>query len=241
MARTLSYQLLQALRRGAEQLNADARERVCQFVNSQRMTDEAFMNRGGQPDLYYTMFGWMLCYVLGISTDSSRRKAYLKAIETAEFDALHQTVLTICRKLDNLMSLPHFMPDIVLRVMGDDEPLRRFFETYRSHGSGEGTNAWAARLAITQEHDAELVEKLLSMQHETGGFKAHEGMILPDMLSTGVALFALYDKGVTLKYEVRPFIEAHWQDDGSFAATLLDEQGDVEYEFYGLLALGCLL
>ena len=240
MARTLSYRLLQALQRGAEQLSADARQRVCQYVNSQRMTDEAFMNRGGQPDLYYTMFGWMLCYVLGISTDSSLRKAYLKAIETAELDALHQTVFPVCKQIDSLMSLPRFMPPSLLeRASGDT--ILRFFDIYQSHGSGEGTNAWAARLAITKDNDAGLVDKLLSMQHETGGFKAHEGIVLPDMLSTGVALFALYENGVIPKYDVRPFIEAHWQDDGSFVATLLDEQGDVEYEFYGLLTLGCLL
>ena len=235
--------MLQALRRGVEQLSVDAHQRVCQFVNSQRMMSEAFMNRGGQPDLYYTMFGWMLCYVLGISTDSYRRKAYLKTFDAAELDDLHQTVFTVCRQIDRLLGVRCWVLGDGLLDVGrwlSASHLSRFFDTYQNHGSGEGTNAWAARLAIAKEYDAELVEKLLSMQHETGGFKAHEEAVMPDMLSTGVALFALYEKGVTPKYDVRPFIEAHWQENGSFVATLLDEQGDVEYEFYGLLTLGCL-
>ena len=239
MAHKLSYQLLQALRRGVEQLSVDAHQRVCQFVNSQHMMDEAFMNRGGQPDLYYTMFGWMLCYVLGISTDSSQRKAYLKTFDAVELDDLHQTVFIVCQQIDRLLSLPRFLVPSLLESAGG-ETIHRFFDTYQNHGSGEGTNAWAAQLVITQEYNARLVEKLLSMQHETGGFKAHEEAVMPDMLSTGVALFALYEKGVTPKYNVRPFIEAHWQENGCFVATLLDEQGDVEYEFYGLLTLGCL-
>jgi hypothetical protein len=34
------------------------------------------------------------------------------------------------------------------------------------------------------------------------------------------------------------FIDAHWQPSGGFCATLMDETCDVEYTFYGLLALG---
>lgn len=237
---SLSYRLLETLRRGAERLDEEARERVCQFVKGQRTEDEAFVNRGVQADLYYTMFGWMLCYALDIDTNGAKRKVYLQSIDESRLDALHLTVLTLCKMLDRLLSLPRFMPDAVLRMMADDEPLRRFFETYQQHGSGGGTNAWAARLVTATTTDASLTERLLSMQHELGGFRAHEGVAMPDMLSTAVALFALYQTGVTPCYDVRPFVEAHWQEDGSFAATLLDEHGDVEYEFYGLLTLGSL-
>lgn len=236
----MSYQLLQALRRGAGLLSDEARQRVCRFVESQRAEGEAFVNRGGCADLYYTMFGWMLCYALGIRTDGRRRKAYLQNFDADRLDALHQTVLRLCQMLDQLLALPRFTPDAVLRLMADDEPLRRFFETYQRHGSGGGTNAWAARLVSSAAHNDELVERLLTMQHESGGFKAHEGVAMPDLLSTAVALFALHEHGVAPRHDVRPFVEAHWQEDGSFAATLLDEHGDVEYEFYGLLALGCL-
>lgn len=233
---SLSYSLLKALRRGAESLSGEARQRVCRFVNGQRTDGEAFVNRGGQPDLYYTLFGWMLCYALDIPTDGKQRKMYLRGFDAGRLDELHQTVLTLCRMVDRLHS-PSLLTPLSSFLM-DDAPLRLFFETYQRHGSGGGTNAWAARLAAASEADSELTEKLLAMQHVSGGFLAYRGVAMPDLLSTAVALFALQRHHVRPRYDVNGFIEAHWQEDGSFAATLLDEHGDVEYEFYGLLALG---
>lgn len=238
MSRELSFQLLEVLRRGAGRLNDEARRRVCRFVESQRTDGEAFANRGGRADLYYTMFGWMLCHALGITSDSGRRKAYLDSVDERRLDPLHLTVLMLCRMLHRLLSLPRFAPSGVLPLMAGDRPLRQFFETYQQHGSGGGTNAWAARLATVPEADAALAGRLMAMQHETGGFLAYEGAPMPDLLSTAVALFALRLHGLSPRYDASPFIEAHWQDDGSFVATLLDEHGDTEYEFYGLLALG---
>lgn len=249
MRDSLSTAILRTLQAGRRQLSDEALASVAAFVRSQKSRGETFVNRGGKSDLYYTMFGWMLCYALQLSSDKNERKAYLDTFrDTTTLDELHLTVLTVCRLLDRLLSLPHFVPDSVLALLADDTPLRTFFETYQHHGSGGGTNAWAARLvtgsyreALTSAGEkALLTERLLDMQHESGGFLAHEASVMPDMLSTAVATFALKQVQVAPRYDVRPFVEAHWLDDGSFGATLLDEHGDVEYEFYGLLALGSL-
>lgn len=240
MGQAISYNLLQSLKRGAERLSDEARQRVCRYVESQRNESEAFMNRGRQADLYYTLFGWMLCYALNISTDSRRRKAYLQTCKHGSaLDDLHQTAWTLCHQLDRLLALPRFTPDAILQSIADDEPLRRFFETYRQHGSGENTNSWAASLAVEAKDDT-LVGRLLAAQHECGGFLSCEGAPMPDMLSTAVAVFALSQQHACPQYDIAPFIEAHWLPDGSFTATLLDEHGDVEYVFYGLLAIGCI-
>ncbi|MBF0409025.1 MAG: hypothetical protein HQM10_16880 [Candidatus Riflebacteria bacterium] len=77
----------------------------------------------------------------------------------------------------------------------------------------------------------------------SGGFKADPGSELPDMLSTAVALFALKVCGTTMKPfrdNAKRFVEDHWLNNGSFSATLLDEIGDCEYTYYGLLSLGAL-
>ena len=240
MKPSISYRLLQTLRRGADQLSGEARQQVCRYVLSQRDEHEAFINRGSVADLYYTLFGWMLCYALDISSDGSRRKAYLQTFEASSLDQLHRTVLALCQMLNQLLALPRFTQDAALRLMADDSPLLRFFEAYQRHGSGDGTNAWAARLVMASDKDEELKSKLLSVQHVSGGSLAYEGAVMPDLLSTAVALFALRERGVSLCADARPFIEAHWLEDGSFAATLLDEFGDVEYVFYGLLAIGSI-
>lgn len=236
----IAYILLQTLRQSTQRLSPEAFSLVARYVESQRVEGEAFKDRGGKADLYYTLFGWMLVYALGIPSDRQQRKAFLDGVNIQRLDDLHQTVYKLCSLLDKLLSLPKFTPDAVLRIFANDEALNQFFTAYQRHGSGGGTNAKAARLANATKATADLTEPLLAMQDETGGFRAHAGAPFPDLLSTSVAVFALHLHHIAPRYDVKPFIEAHWQDDGCFAASLLDGFGDVEYEFYGLLALGSI-
>ena len=236
----IAYILLQTLRQSTERLSPEAFRLVARYVESQRVEGEAFKDRGGKADLYYTLFGWMLVYALGIPSDRQQRKAFLDGVNIQRLDDLHQTVYKLCSLLDKLLSLPKYTPDAVLRIFANDEALNQFFTAYQRHGSGGGTNAKAARLANATKATADLTEPLLAMQDETGGFRAHAGAPFPDLLSTSVAVFALHLHNIAPRYDVKPFIEAHWQDDGCFAASLLDGFGDVEYEFYGLLALGSI-
>lgn len=105
------------------------------------------------------------------------------------------------------------------------------------------TNATAAALMVAGQcegYDLERVRPLVAMQHESGGFKASMVAPVPDLLSTATALFVLDCYGVQPRYDSSDFVEAHWLANGGFAATLLDDRSDVEYLFYGLLALGTL-
>ena len=240
LQKTITYILLQTLRQSTERLSPQALRLVCQYVESQRACGETFKDRGGKADLYYTMFGWMLVYALGISSNSQQRIAFLDEVDRQRLDELHQTVYQLCVLLDKLLALPQHIPDVVLRLLANDDALNQFFTAYQRNGSGGGTNARAARLANARKATAELTGPLLAMQDETGGFRAHAGAPFPDLLSTSVAVFALHVHDINPKYDVKPFIEAHWQEDGSFSASLLDDFGDVEYEFYGLLALGSI-
>ncbi|MFC1746128.1 prenyltransferase/squalene oxidase repeat-containing protein [Candidatus Riflebacteria bacterium] len=76
-----------------------------------------------------------------------------------------------------------------------------------------------------------------------GGFKSLPESELPDLLSTAIALFSLSVCGYDMqqfKSSSQQFIIDHWLDSGEFTATLLDDRGDCEYTYYGLLALGAL-
>ena len=85
-------------------------------------------------------------------------------------------------------------------------------------------------------------ELLKSFACETGGFKAFAHLNNVDMLSTAVALFALSYSGCDLRL-LEPvcldFIEQNFSD-GAFLSGDGDLTADVEYTFYGLLALGVL-
>jgi prenyltransferase beta subunit len=112
------------------------------------------------------------------------------------------------------------------------------------NGVTAATNATAAGLIVTGQLDGYRknadVDYLWGTQKESGGFGATERSPLPDMLSTATSLFTLDSYGIQPKYSPVDFIEAHWQNTGGFSATLLEDTSDVEYTFYGLLALGAI-
>jgi prenyltransferase beta subunit len=112
-------------------------------------------------------------------------------------------------------------------------------------GNTAGTNATVAALAITGQlagyKHHEDIEYLRELQDGSGGFSAAREAPVPDILSTATSLFMLKCYGVRPKYGSKDFIEAHWLDNGGFSATLVEENSDVEYTFYGLLALGSVV
>ena len=106
-------------------------------------------------------------------------------------------------------------------------------------------NATAAALMVKGQNEgydktSQDVLYLLNSQLPSGGFKASPQTHMPDLLSTATALFTLLCYDVQPRYSAQEFVEAHWLDNGGFGATILDSNSDVEYLFYGLLALGTL-
>jgi hypothetical protein len=131
-------------------------------------------------------------------------------------------------------------------------PPNACLSAYRSDSGGyantrngnPSTNATAAALMVAGQSKGYLsmrdVEWLRDEQKSNGGWCAEQHTPLPDLLSTATALFTLHCYGIKPRYSATDFIEGHWLDNGGFAATLLEDESDVEYLFYGLLALGTL-
>jgi hypothetical protein len=87
-----------------------------------------------------------------------------------------------------------------------------------------------------------LEKKLLAYFDEKSAFKAFEQVQTGDMLSTAVALFALQKTEFDLRLiapKCLSFIQQNYED-GAFLSGDGDQTRDLEYTFYGLLALGCL-
>jgi len=83
---------------------------------------------------------------------------------------------------------------------------------------------------------------LMSFASESGGLRAFQHLEQADMLSTAVALFALQFAGSDLRL-LKPasldFIQQNFIN-GAFLSGDGDPTTDLEYTFYGLLALGTL-
>ena len=87
-----------------------------------------------------------------------------------------------------------------------------------------------------------IVTYLNSFYRNKGSFVAINRAPIGDLLSTAVSLYALRFVTADLR-EIKPdclqYIDSLYSD-GGFCATVLDSSPDVEYTFYGLLALGAL-
>lgn len=95
---------------------------------------------------------------------------------------------------------------------------------------------------LSNHTDPSFEKKIKSFLRPSGGFAAVFKAPCEDLLSTGVALYALkfIDADIRiLKPECLSFIDNLYED-GGFRAVRNDFETDVEYTFYGLLALGAL-
>lgn len=110
-------------------------------------------------------------------------------------------------------------------------------------------NTPATAAAITILHqlnrpiDPRGADWLIAAQHPEGGFHALPGAPMPDLLSTAVALHALScaQKPIdALRDRTLDFIDTLWTNRGSFYGNWAEQTLDVEYTWYGLLALGHL-
>ena len=89
----------------------------------------------------------------------------------------------------------------------------------------------------------ETAEWILNCSHGKGGFLAFPLAPIPDLLSTAVALHAL--DGLQASFDERKeplldFVDTLWTAAGGFHGNWEDDDLDIEYTYYGLLALGHL-
>lgn len=110
-------------------------------------------------------------------------------------------------------------------------------------------NTPATAAAVTVQHqlglsiDPRSADWLLARCHTDGGFFALPEAPIPDLLSTAVALHALTTMHADLSAVREPcldFIDTLWTSRGSFFGDWTEQTLDVEYTYYGLLALGHL-
>jgi len=232
MKMPLLYKVYRTLRRGWKRMTPEAQRAVQAFVASQR-TDGGYMNAGGHADAYYSQFGRVLEAVF-----SPRRllgmPIHLTVQESRHKDTIYGQFFDFLNQGDRSMILYGRITRPVPLIQKTNEvPLPQIITT----------NAVCCLLAMQYQTnrllDSNLLSWLQARQDETGGFHATDEAPIPDLLSTAVALFTLRLVGAEA-HDATNFIHAHWLDNGGFAPTILDDYSDVEYVFYGLLALGSI-
>jgi len=137
-----------------------------------------------------------------------------------------------------------------------DRDMTDFIKRFKCRDGGYGsienlasgtTSATAAALILLKRcgcgSDEDAIRWLKARSAGQGGFLAGAHAPIPDLLSTGVSLYALRAVGASVseKQQVcRAFIDMLWMEDGGFAGSPLDLKTDCEYTFYALLGLGVI-
>lgn len=243
----LSIQIGLTLRRAVNALSPEGRGAIAGFVMSQKR-ENGYCGAGGQVEPYYTQFGELLESMLMPNLLWGGMKTLVPLMKRGFH--VHSPAAPKQER--------EVLYDLFFRFINDElrwkRPCKNVLEVqlqpYRMKQGGfvhaadrpeASTNATCSALTMLHQvgiQDGASVSWLQDLQDETGGFRATADAPIPDLLSTGVAAFTLTLLGIKPRVPVTDFVESHWLENGGFAPTLLDEYSDVEYVFYGLLALG---
>ena len=246
------YKVYWALRRGWKRISPEARRAIQAFVASEK-TGGGYMNAGGGEDAYYKQFGEVLEAVFSPLRLLGMRIS-LSAEDGRQEDTIYKRFFRFIEAEKQIV--PKFKIDKFKiqksRANGGRSALKALLTNLPP---ARTTNAACCILAMQHQTksrpDPGLLAWLHERQDESGGFRATDEAPVPDLLSTAVALFTLrllgteYNCPLTIVHcpllrDASDFIHAHWLDSGGFTPTVFDNYSDVEYVFYGLLALGSL-
>ncbi|MBL4561201.1 MAG: hypothetical protein JKX79_09475 [Labilibaculum sp.] len=98
--------ILEALLKSREVLSDEAQNQIKSFLGSQKSEDGGFMDRAGNSDLYYSVFGYTLALVLDFKLNIVEERKYLKRLKQYEnLDFVHSICLVRCSFLIHLIEL----------------------------------------------------------------------------------------------------------------------------------------
>jgi hypothetical protein len=262
LKRLREFSIETALARSVRMLDPQTIEEIKVFIKNQQTITGGFADRGGRSDLYYSLFGCYIAEALGIDEVKSLLKRYLKnVIMTEELSGIYlKCALIMYVKLFGNGSLPPAL--LKTETMADQYSdfinllayyysedyislykIRHKFKKVKSSAELP-CSVTAANLIL---HDSlrksdDEPWKQMKAYYKNGSFSAFNKTAQGDLLSMGVALYALRfaDSELSIiKPDCLTFIDLLYSD-GGFCATVSDPDPDVEYTFYGLLALGSL-
>ncbi len=240
-------------------LEGDSLSKIAHFILSRKNRDGGFRGRGAESDLYYTVFAVASLKALGYPVPALAIWKYVRSFGSGDqLDLIHLVCLIrlrtafpmlgitrsrLLRRLENHSADSAY--DLFLKLLAEDylgdadcpdEPLLV--------PPTDPTPSLAAAVLVNRQTDDRTQEALLDRFVESGGVAPTGGIAEPDLLSTGTAIFALTSMGTNLDAVQQPcfkYVESLWRESGGFSGHVADEFEDVEYTFYALLTIGCLI
>jgi hypothetical protein len=249
-------------------LNEDMVEEIRSFIRKKQTPQGGFSDRAGKCDLYYSLFGYFIAEALSISEVHSPLKNWVKnevsdkltgvnlycgAILYSKLHGIDDLSIKLGKQIavdlkkSKQVEYSNFMGFLALYYLEDYLSIKRLIN--QANFSAPQKELPCPVIAATtilnelsgRNHLSE-VDQLKSFYMKNGGFRAIKNAPYEDLLSTGVALYALHFVNADLRLmtpECLSFVDGLYEN-GGFRSTQSDFETDVEYTFYGLLALGSL-
>jgi hypothetical protein len=232
--------------------------------------DGGFCDRAGKPDIYYSLFGSFVSEALSEAECIENLKNYVKKLDLSKsYDNVNlycaailvsqfpdkniNTRILIKQVKDALLNKANqsdynfFLGFLTLYYQKDYFLLYKILKQTTANGSNGDfpcpvLAARAIIIKISGRKVENIEQRIMSFYRENGSFCALKNSPVGDLLSTAVALYALqfiHADFRAIKPDCMAYVDSLYEN-GSFKATSLDEDTDIEYTFYGLLALGSL-
>jgi hypothetical protein len=240
------------------------------FVRKRQTPSGGFSDKGGNADVYYTLFGCFVAEALEIKDVMPSLKKYvIEIIDNGKLTGVNQLCAIILfnklcgnrklllnsdRKTDpgllqNNRNSEYFDFLSLLALYYSDD-YKNLLRLYRKVLSVESVAVYpcsvtAAHIVIQdcfRTASDEIIRRLNSFYRSEGSFSAVNTAPTGDLLSTSVALYTLKFIGYDTSV-IKPDCMNYVDSlysGGGFCATILDHDPDIEYTFYGLLSLGSL-
>lgn len=258
------------LSRSLQLLDQDSIKQTRTYLYGCFSESGGFCDRAGKADLYYTLFGYFLAKALNLDNlVPAIRKFAEHKIQTSGLSdvELHCAAIITASTPRNIQALNGFrslVKQSIQKQLKQHKTYNAFLSLltcyyikdfkgiylirkhlHRNEQPDMPCPVWAANLVLQKSfnrHADDLAKNVYSFYDNRGGFKATKSVKEADLLSTAVALYSLNFAGEDLRM-IRPdcltYIDSLYRD-GGFFSNSYDPEPDVEYTFYGLLALGAL-
>jgi hypothetical protein len=216
---SLRLEILQVSRLAPKVLG-DATELVREFVAGQQNPDGGFQDRGGNSDLYYTVFGLDCLIALQREFDRDRLRAFLTGFgDGASLDLIHLTCLARCWAV--LGEVPATVREAVRRRLAEHRTPEGGF--HLSPGMPRGT-VYGAYLACGAHQDLgekapDVRDSLLALRSADGAFSNERNLPTGTTTATGGAITLLRQWGAPLPAEVGPWLLSQHHPEGGFFAV----------------------
>ncbi len=263
----------ETLKKGNQILDKKTISEVQNYIKSQITPEGGFMDRAGNPDIYYSLFGYFLTEAFQLKTEQNQLKTFVKktvnekiksdvhlfcgAILYSKLIGKDKTSVILTKKIKTVLSTSvnedsgyiWFLGILALFYQEEYMLISSFLNKFKKKSSS-ASEPKPCTLVATDVIMRKLLRKEFSSQttnlksfyHTSGGFVALQKSPVADLLTTAVVLFSLNFVGddlTLIKPDCLDFVDSLYKN-GGFIATPFDKNADIEYTFYGLLALGSL-